>query len=396
MIDLLSPIESRLVARSGTSKPHTIPIPTGTSRLVMRIPKANNNVEDDVRIRNEVAFLALARQAMTELETPLVPAVFSWNDSPKKKDGIPEAFCYILEEFKEGESMNLDELNALSAAQQRVVCQQLAKAVKALQCYTLPTGITGYGGVTFDDDGNFRSGRSIFQTGGPFETYGEYLRATIKWQLSQSELVEPINGWRNRPEAPELRRRIDAFLDDGLDKLLSELPTYKLALVHGDLSTWDCSAYGMDTDRNIALPNLLFDRSTQRLTAIIDFDFGHIASPLTEFLYSFQDFAGLLTGAAEPQDGLRELILHNSAASQWPENSIAGIWNEALVSENMERPSVIPHAGEVADIWWFGQELLYFHWLLPRAVASMSEEYKQKSLANSAKALRVYLSKWGY
>ncbi len=221
MISLSKASESEKTCQN--PKPLTVAVPAGTSRLVMRIAKGDNNVEDSVRIRNEVSCLALARKALEHVDPLLVPRVFDWADASD--------LGYILQEFKQGEQLSHNDLRALSEPDVAFVCKQLAAVAKALQDYQLP--VDGYGGLTFDDAGNMSTTKIIFRTGGPFATYAEYLQATLEWQLAQSESVAALNGWR---DTPGLRERIDAFVANGLGKILSNVPEHKPTLVHGDLS----------------------------------------------------------------------------------------------------------------------------------------------------------------
>ena len=64
----------------------------------------------------------------------------------------------------------------------------------------------------------------------------------------------------------------------------------------------------------IAPPNLLLDKATNDLVAVIDFDFAHLGSPMTEFLYSFLQFQWILGRVAEPACGLRELTVNGFRA----------------------------------------------------------------------------------
>lgn len=223
MIHLSKPIESESISKN--AKFFTVPIPAGTARLVMRIARPDNNVEDSIRIRNEIACLTLARNALAHVDPLLIPRIFDWDDTSDQG--------YILQEFKHGESLSQDELQALSEQDVAFVCKQLASVAKGLQDYQLP--VDGYGGLTFDDAGNMSTTKIIFRTGGPFSTYAEYLKATLEWQLSQSEKVAALNGWK---DVPGLRSRIDAFVATGLEKVLSRVPEHKPTLVHGDLSAF--------------------------------------------------------------------------------------------------------------------------------------------------------------
>ncbi|KAJ6780174.1 hypothetical protein PWT90_04402 [Aphanocladium album] len=379
IVELAQPVPSDLLAK-GNPRPHVSAIPAGTTHLVVRVPKVDNNVEDTVRIKNEVAFLVLARQALATIDATLIPRVFGWEDDQPATDDSSLCASYIIEEFKSGETFSFEEFRALTYDEKQSLCVQLAGIVAAWQSFELPSSVQGFGGLTFDNDGIFSSTKNIFQTGGPFDTYAEYLKATIRWQLDNSERVPAINGWRTVPDAPGLRERVDTFISNGLDHLLDQLPPYKSSLVHGDLT----------------LPNLLFDRSKNKLTAVIDFDFGHIGGPVTEFMYSFPEFEGFLGGVADTQEGLRDRILCQPSKQIWPEASIGHAWQKALLDNGAQVPATIDGADTVSNVWWFAQELLYFHWLIPRAVNSMSQETKSRKLKQSAETIQTYLDHWGY
>lgn len=59
----------------------------------------------------------------------------------------------------------------------------------------------------------------------------------------------------------------------------------------------------------LGLPNLLFDHTTNRLSAVLDFAFAHIGAPISEYLFSFWDLDGLLSGSSDLTDPLRNYIL---------------------------------------------------------------------------------------
>ncbi|OAA60787.1 Protein kinase-like domain protein [Cordyceps fumosorosea ARSEF 2679] len=350
IIRFSEPIETAKKYKNDT--PLTVEIPAGTSHLVMRYVRLDNNVEDSIRIRNEVAFLTLARKALANVDPSLVPQVFDWDDDLREG--------YIIQEFKPGEHLSYDDLHALGEKDAKFVCKQLAAVAKAFQDYEMP--VEGYGGLTFDNDGDMSATEIIFRTGGPFSTYRDYLKAALKWQLAQSESVVGLNGWRN---TPGLRERIDAFVANGLDRALGNVPKQKPTLVHGDLT-------------------------------VLDFDFGHIGSAVTEFLYSFQDFQGLIDGIAEPGDGLRDLLLNGFAGPVEAKFAIGKAWDEALAVQGALRPCTIEGADDVSNLWWFAQELLQFHWLLPRFYQSQSEEQLERWVAKSRGHIEAYLEHWGF
>lgn len=229
MITLKTPPTSDLLAKHDTPTPLIMAVPAGTTKMVLRMPKPDNNMEDSVRVRNEVALLALARQALKDVDESLIPRLYSWADSEANGQ-------YILEEFMTGEQMEFEELEALSEDALKTILKQIAPAVAALQTFELPSTVRGYGSFTVSDDGVVGATKNVFCTGGPYDTYRDYLKATLKWQLEQSEGVEQIKGWRHVESAPDLRKRIDAFMETGLDKVLAGVPESKKALVHGDMS----------------------------------------------------------------------------------------------------------------------------------------------------------------
>lgn len=132
------------------------------------------------------------------------------------------------------------------------------------------------------------------------------------------------------------------------------------------------------------------------MKAIVDFDFGHIGSPLTEYLYSFPEFHGILLGVAEPENGKRDLVLNGYSGIIAPNLAVGKIWEDALAVEGAQRPSTIEGADIVSDVWWFGQELLQFHWMIPRLHEQMSDEDKKRSCNQSMRRLQTYLEHWGY
>lgn len=146
------------------------------------------------------------------------------------------------------------------------------------------------------------------------------------------------------------------------------------------------------------MPNLLFDRRTNRLTAVIDFDFSHIGSIITEFLYSFPDFQGILPSVADPQDGLRDLMLNGFADPVIDAQFATGkAWDDALAAQGVLRPCTIDGAEHVSNVWWFAQDLMHFHWLLPRFYESQkTEEQIQKWVDKSRKLIESCLEHWGY
>lgn len=76
--------------------------------------------------------------------------------------------------------------------------------------------------------------------------------------------------------------------------------------------------------------------------------------------------------------------------------AIGKAWDDALAAQGVLRPCTIEGSDDVSNMWWFAQELLQFHWLLPRFHESQSEEQIQRWVAKSRKRIEVYLEHWGY
>lgn len=230
LVELFSPTSVELAAI--TSSPLTQAVPRGTTRLVVRMPKTNVSMEDSVRIRNQVVFLHLARQALGAAKTDqagLVPLVFVWgDDKPDKR--------WIVEEFKQGEHITSAELAELTPKQQHAIFHQIAGFTKALQDYTLPGGIM-YGGLTCDDEGYIFSTKSSIPCGGPFETYAGFLRGMCIWQWQASERSAHLNGWKYDND---LKARLGHFLTSGLDDLLQTVQEDRPTLIHADLGKLKC------------------------------------------------------------------------------------------------------------------------------------------------------------
>lgn len=75
--------------------------------------------------------------------------------------------------------------------------------------------------------------------------------------------------------------------------------------------------------RETDLHNILFDKSSLTITALLDFEFAHIASPIDEYLYSFQSLNAILVGPYEKGDmgQLQQYLLTGIKPEKLPPNS---------------------------------------------------------------------------
>jgi len=186
------------------------------------------SLEESVRIRNEVAFLSLGRNALYSINPSLISQVFDWADG----DGTEFGNRWILQEWKEGQTLSTKDVESLDDKTQRFVLDQIAAVLKAFQDFRLPESVKGFGGLTFDEDGVMTSTKSVIPCGGPFSSYSNFLRGMLEWQLEATERSSHLRGWR---EYPELRKRLQTFFSDGLEAQLARVPEQQQVMVHGDL-----------------------------------------------------------------------------------------------------------------------------------------------------------------
>ncbi|KAG8414211.1 hypothetical protein J3459_014937 [Metarhizium acridum] len=144
-----------LLSKDSFHKPFTSAIPANTSRLVLRVPKSNVSLENSVRVRNEVAFLALARHALSSLDASLCPRIFDWEDMNSNNLGSGSRLGWILEEWKAGRVLEQGHVEGLDNETQQYVLDQISQVTKLLyEYYCPPENATGFGGLTFDEHGN--------------------------------------------------------------------------------------------------------------------------------------------------------------------------------------------------------------------------------------------------
>ncbi|KZF21221.1 hypothetical protein L228DRAFT_249007 [Xylona heveae TC161] len=440
-------------------KPYSSQIPVGTSKLLLRISKRDVSLENSVRIANEVAFLALARDALSHMAlfstlsndslpyNSIIPRVYAWEqykDDGSDLDSVSGLTTratpgWILEEYMAGTNLTPKDISGLDQETQTLVLRQMAQVIKSLQDYTLPETVGGYGGLGFDYVANLQPNQQesisgaarivntlmVIPCGGPFSTYPDLCKAMCTWQLHASDQSAHLNRWKDyrQPNGRLLRERLDAFFTSatGLNHVLAKISESgefetenRPTLIHGDF----------------AFPNLLFDPSTYRLTAVMDFDFAHIGSPISEWLFSFWDIPGLLPGSAEPLGRLRDWLLsgfpsedghgsdkandddgnaskkgtaHPEAKSNDPPNfqsnkwNLPRAWDAALRHVGVtHRPSTIRAAGDIADLWWFSQELCQAYYFMESFIQKKSSEQLEKMKEHSATTLDKYLVQWGF
>jgi hypothetical protein len=202
--------------------PGTSNLPSSVQRVVVRISNPDALLDNTSRVENEVAAVALMRDALSTFTTRIVPNVHAWNTAASG-DG------WIVQEYMPGSQLT-DVFAELAPEKKRSVLYEIAQVFQLLQSY-VPTDLT-YGGVMFGEDGNVCSGALSIWGGGPFENYADMCTYILRMQIERSKSTTLIDGWRDSNLAQRLRK----FDESGaFSRLVGSFPTGRPTLVHGDL-----------------------------------------------------------------------------------------------------------------------------------------------------------------
>lgn len=170
--------------------------------------------------------MSLARDALKHLPTKLIPEVYGWGSAAKDQG-------WILHQYMPGKKLDF-VMRTLELEDKKPILRQLAEIIKALQDYELPNTIQGYGGLTFDTLGNIISAQLTLLRGGPYPTYEAYYKGLLQAHLEQADNNAVILGW----ELNGVRKRLDRFLAEQIDKIIQDCGPNKKTLVHGDFSEY--------------------------------------------------------------------------------------------------------------------------------------------------------------
>ncbi|KAI9703535.1 MAG: hypothetical protein M1820_005839 [Bogoriella megaspora] len=372
-ISLEDPTEDLYV---GQNRPGTQAIPAGTSSVVIRLSNFAWGYNHAVRVENEVAALSMARDALGAELQHLVPRVFAW--SPATADQ-----GWILQEYMPGQPL-LEDFKVMKEQDQAKILGQMADVLGCFQAYEIPTSVQGYGGLRFGQAGEYLSAPLSLLDGGPFPTYEALVRKTIESKLHEAENDRYVQGWRDS----DVRSRLEDFLARGLHRTMSaSLDGLRKALVHGDLST----------------DNLLYDKETLRLTAVLDFDFAHVATIGDDFFRSLGHGIGRFPDTREDEEinqlhvamlkGFPGLLPANNDKVNW---IAARTWDDALRERNIARPSTIPDITTLADLFWLSSALLPFKLCNEVVVSNSTPEQLRRWKDIVTAQLQKFLSDYGF
>ncbi|KAL9088006.1 MAG: hypothetical protein Q9165_006347 [Trypethelium subeluteriae] len=252
---------------------------------------------------------------------------------------------WILQERMAGQPLH-EDFQGMSQEQRSKILEQMADILAHFQRYKIPDSVKGYGGLTFNAAGEYVSAPLSILDGGPFPTYEALVKKTIESKLAKSD-IDP---------------RVQA------------------------------------TD------NLLYDKDTLQLTAVVDFDFAHIATVADEFFRSLGHDIGRFPDVRsdnEEQDALRNAML-NGFPKNLPVRSeevswtAAKAWDDALRNRDMARPSTIRNITQLADLFWLSSAILPFKLCNEVVVGNSSSEQLLKRKEIGTSQLQKFLEDYGF
>ncbi|KAF1842601.1 uncharacterized protein K460DRAFT_359182 [Cucurbitaria berberidis CBS 394.84] len=317
-------------------QPGTSPLPKGTKDFIMRLTNPDaEGMNQHTRVENEVAIISLAAAALSGFQPHVVPLVYGWGSA-----AAPSTQGWILQELMPGTPVD-ETFDSMPFDEKKGILAQMAAFLKALQDFKLPHSIQQYGGVTFDTAGQIVSTTMTSVGSGPWLSYEDYFTDRLERALQKTDSNPYIKGWH----ANDVRKRLDAFVKNGIPAQFKALDSkHEKTIVHADFTP----------------NNLLYDAATQRITALIDYDFACILHPSYEFLRSFSGAGGQFQGWSDiessEQTALRDAKLHGFP-SPLPENTKDGVkwdvakaWEDELESMGIQRPKTMKGIEKVADV----------------------------------------------
>lgn len=138
-----------------------------------------------------------------------------------------------------------------------------------------------------------------------------------------------------------------------------------------------------------------------KLTALVDFDFSHLAAPISEYLLSFLGYGYNLSGSADcifectPREQLLKGEIRFDPARP-DKGPYSKIFDNALVETGAEKPVDIKGAKILSDVWWFSQDICQAFWFMPEFLKARKPAKLLELKRDGERNLGHYLSEWGY
>ncbi|CAK7236616.1 hypothetical protein SBRCBS47491_009699 [Sporothrix bragantina] len=368
-------------------KPGTEELPVDTTTVILRFTNPGSDLNDAVQVQNEVAMYTLARKAFEPLDNPITPRIYGWQ-AVDVEAGLPG---WILQEKMSGESLGDGVFAKLDRATKESIVADIARIFRLLQQFRLPDSVVGYGGLNFDDDGQVVIGPTAIHAAlKGCATYHKLYNEYLQTQLRRMDECDIIQGWKDEPA---LRARIDTFVERGFPSLLERAAdsSPRPVIVHGDFN----------------IENLLYDPGTNRITALLDWSFSHIASLSDEYFYSFAALSHIVTHGdlPLPENTVRKALLEGLAAVSDKEKKecpmadwqLIEMTDAAFAVAGVVRPvDQMPNIDILADLYWFLQNVSQPMFFMPRLRAKMGPGRLKVAKFHTKNTLEQILKRRGY
>ena len=148
----------------------------------------------------------------------------------------------------------------------------------------------------------------------------------------------------------------------------------------------------------LSIDNILYDKTNFALSAVIDFDFGHIGTSADDFFRSLGHTIGRFPASRGDEDEVLELqksMLNGFPVSLPPNSDVvewmaAKTWDDHLRNRSMKRPGTIQKIEGLAELFWLSSALLPFRLCNEVVVSNSTPE----QLSERKKIYRVNISKF--
>lgn len=226
LVEIEWPPHGSQVSSIPQSQPGVVAIPQDTRQVIMRLSNADAGLNNINRVQNEVAAMALAREALKQRERKIIPGVYGWANT---------ADCqgWIMMQHMVGVPLDL-AIQEMGFNERKRVLKEVAQIVFDLQQFELPPSIKHFGGLDFDSQGNFISAPLTKFHGGPFVTYVDMIKGIFREQLATADKSPIIDGWQSNGT----RTKLENFVLKDIERLLKTVNTRSKRLIHGDFSKY--------------------------------------------------------------------------------------------------------------------------------------------------------------
>ncbi|KAJ8123764.1 hypothetical protein O1611_g9517 [Lasiodiplodia mahajangana] len=193
------------------------------------------------------------------------------------------------------------------------------------------------------------------------------VRSILHEQLLESDRNSVLDGWRLN----ELRPRLEAFISNDVDRIMASVQHVEKKFVHGDFSKRAIFYYlhhnpPVNSPTTTAPNNILFDPTSRRITAIIDFDWARIGCIADECLLSFDGRYAQLPSPKEidpDRIALRTALLHGfpsplPPSSKTVEWDMAALWDAQLEEHGVIRACTIEGIEKMSWLYSFRDTMI--------------------------------------